>query len=149
MWSHYAASHSGLLLEFERECMGFDSDSFFGVKYDENRPQFNPWQDSEHHSSFVMMASTKSRKWKYESEYRAVGSLSQLTKLKSGNKTIHVLPIPAEAILSVTFGLRCRTELKSKVSAVLAQAHFSHVRLFQMHRHRRHYALLRKEVTRG
>lgn len=87
MWSHYADSHSGVCLEFERPNVS----DFVDVIYKKNRPKlklaelvsfvtaqtiigdnFNHQLDQQLVSSIMSPYLTKSEQWKYEQEVRCI-----------------------------------------------------------------------------
>ena len=70
LWSHYAASHSGIGLKFIAE----EDTTFFGraqkVQYQTNYPQVHLHDDPELHvRSFLL---TKAQNWSYEQEWRII-----------------------------------------------------------------------------
>jgi Protein of unknown function (DUF2971) len=73
LWSHYAASHSGICLKF----LGTDSTPFFGraqrVEYSPEYPKADLLRDTkEHHiKSFLL---TKAIAWNYEEEWRIINT---------------------------------------------------------------------------
>ncbi|QOL25660.1 DUF2971 domain-containing protein [Thalassotalea sp. LPB0316] len=77
MWSHYAAEHSGMCLEFSRE----DNNQLTNDKetqpvfYSDNHPRLNPkslLDKDKRLSSKRRILYTKSRHWEYEQEWRHI-----------------------------------------------------------------------------
>jgi hypothetical protein len=104
MWSHYAASHSGICLEFEANVK---TDSAFliaqEVKYTNEYPviDFSTCSKEEILDNGLL---TKSIDWEYEREYRVIFP-AEMTKLK----------IPEESLTGVIFGLKTSAEHKGLV----------------------------------
>jgi len=112
MWSHYANSHSGVLVEFDEENEFFnqldinsdnkDIDEFYGkampVNYRRSRPTFEFFD-----KSWPDMFLTKSIDWSYEEEHRMLMPLSEADRVI--NDHIHLFEIPEEAFKAVYFGV--------------------------------------------
>lgn len=107
LWSHYADSHQGVCLEFDTRI----SDSPFAmarpVDYRDNYCSlcFDENYDSEKITEMVCL--TKSKDWKYENEWRVIGSASGTIKF------------PAESLTGVIIGSKIsQRNLKSVESWV-------------------------------
>lgn len=108
MWSHYADSHKGFCIEFERT----DSnelgnwDHCLPVLYDEYLPTFAPAEllDKKVVSNIL---TTKSRLWSYEKEWRILA--------KKGNQT-H--PLPGN-ITGIVFGYRMPVDERREIAEIL------------------------------
>jgi hypothetical protein len=71
MWAHYASSHQGLCLEFERtpENPLGKWETCCPVIYDDNLPSYMPLE-LEDPKNVTKILTTKSAKWSYEAEWR-------------------------------------------------------------------------------
>lgn len=112
MWSHYADSHSGILVEFDEENEFFnqsginspneDIDKFYGkalpVIYRRSRPTFEFFD-----KSWLEMFFTKSIDWAYEEEHRMLMPLSEASRVI--NDKIYLFEIPAKAFKAIYFGV--------------------------------------------
>jgi hypothetical protein len=147
MWSHYGSSHGGLLIEFDRSDELFRNSSLFKVKYGEKRVGYDTTGKNAKRA-LLQLARRKSRDWSYEKEYRLFVDLEDTTKrFASDGKPVHLLPIKATAIRSVTFGLRTPAKLKTAVRRLLERAGLQNVRRYQVHKHRQEFKFIRELVA--
>jgi Protein of unknown function (DUF2971) len=115
MWAHYAAAHTGFVLELDTNHPYFEqrrtSADEFGwlrkVDYSKRRPILSA-SDGD---IGIALLTTKPAAWKYESEWR------MLMPLSAASEIIHATPydiclfdFPANAIKSVILGHRIRIE---------------------------------------
>lgn len=106
MWSHYAASCSGVCVEIDTRVFNHIE----AVRYSAVRPVINALPGAESAQSAVTKAIyTKSIHWEYEREWRAID-----------NQGCQVLP--ATAITKVVFGVNCRPETREIISGYLAKS---------------------------
>lgn len=114
MWAHYAASHTGLCLEFDvMECPDYFS---YPIKviYKQEYPKIDFSSKNERE----MMYSVKSDDWAYEDEIRVI-------KLKS--KTY---PFPPKTLKSVIFGCRASKDNIRKVRDIIKNdPDLNHIRI--------------------
>ena len=151
MWSHYAGSHSGLVLAFDETHPFFrsprygqedDTGSPRRVKYALERPRFDPLidmsliddlSDEEAMSFFDRMFFTKSQAWDYEEEWRMIKGLKQADSVienPSGN--IYLFAIPPACIVSVILGERMLADTRQQIIEFLkTDKRYPHVTLFQ------------------
>lgn len=99
MWSHYAADHKGLCIEFERTESNYlgDKTKTKKVNYTKSYPSLSAkalLNKKDISNSLMRVLYTKSECWAYEKEWRMF--------MAQGNK---VYPIPGK-IKSITFGVR-------------------------------------------
>lgn len=141
MWSHYTNAHRGFVI-------GFDSDnSFFHevtpqrnttpltpVKYIEERVSVPSFKakiiTSKEYMEFFL---TKSIHWKYEEELRMIVTPmdENIIEEKDGNELdIYVFDFPPECIKEIIFGYLSTTELKRRISEIVASC-YPHVELFE------------------
>lgn len=109
MWSHYANSHSGFVIEF-------DSDFISGievgkVEYSDSR-DFLTYEDIDE-DNFHMVFYKKSEEWRYEQEYRAVLPLSEASEVKGGK--FHLFNYNKKNIRSITFGCAMDEDKKQEI----------------------------------
>lgn len=121
MWSHYADSHKGF-------CVGFDKtivfERCFGMlkkvdySQDDALPEIPMFEQSL--DALSVLTTTKSRHWDYEDEYRIV-------KL---NKSREVITIPSEAVLEIILG--CNMPDADKITIHdIAKHRFPSARVFE------------------
>ncbi len=78
MWSHYSKSHTGFCLEFDTKCPPFSEAR--NVDYSDEFPKLNPTQILIDTDKFdpQKVSLTKHESWKYEKEWRAFHSTSDI-----------------------------------------------------------------------
>ncbi len=120
MWSHYADSHFGLVIEID------SNNEFFknlkAINYSYKRPAINihkvykkDYSDSERIQYTKDIFFTKSEAWIYESEYRDVRVLTQGENTDKNGKfgfPIILFKYPIEIIKGVIFGSKWDEERK-------------------------------------
>lgn len=113
MWGHYADSHKGALIELNANAPCFnrrrhDEDEFGCLRrvgYSETRPTLD--LDSSAEESFASLALTKPLEWAYEQELRLLWPLSLADdRVETDMGPIHLVKVPASAVLSITVGCR-------------------------------------------
>jgi hypothetical protein len=98
MWSHYAESHRGFVIEFKSDFIeGLD---IRPVDYSDVRDCLT-FEDIDE-KCFDHIFYKKSTKWKYEQEFRAVLPLEKAVKINDGK--FHLFEINKSSINSITFG---------------------------------------------
>ncbi|MEX8517652.1 MAG: DUF2971 domain-containing protein [Leptothrix sp. (in: b-proteobacteria)] len=134
MWAHYAASHSGYVIEFDARHQYFNDrhssknelNHLHRVLYRETRP-------SLHDEDFGMMelSFTKSGHWAYEREWRITRSFVEANKSFSCNsEMIHLFKFPPEIVRGIILGARISQKTESKLrKLILSDARYSGVRL--------------------
>ena len=118
MWSHYANSHKGF-------CIGFNKDELYSsvngmlakVNYSENMPRIPMF--SVGNETLPILLSTKSSHWEYEEEYRIV-------KVFAANK---VFKLNDAAFKEIIFGCRMNPESKQEIIKI-AKSKSSKIRLY-------------------
>lgn len=104
MWSHYADSHKGF-------CVGFDKSKLFEtikgsigpIIYQSEIPSIGLFEDSL--KAHTRLSMTKSKEWEYEEEYR-------ITKIYAARKVYH---FPSDAILEVILGYNMSDSEKDEI----------------------------------
>lgn len=148
MWSHYAESHRGLMIEFdsahaaldrrrtEKDEFGFLRD----VHYSERRPTLNVEALNEDRG-FQVFALTKSNHWAYEEEQRFIWPLEQCEKTPNGQ--VCLIDIPSSAVVSVTLGCKATTETETGLIQSLAkQDGCSHIQVRRARMHATEFELV-------
>ena len=152
LWSHYGGSHTGIAIEFDTSLI-LDKNIFIreDMKYSKLPPYqdlfldladrlgefVKPWESDNQYEndlgdsfytkqlSELMHANlfVKSEKWKYEEEYRLVSS-------RTGGHEF-----PAEALKSITFGIKANLDFIKRVEKIINTADYKHVNVnFVQHR---------------
>ncbi|MGN7986242.1 DUF2971 domain-containing protein [Pedobacter sp. 22226] len=122
MWAHYANSHRGF-------CVGFDRDILFDVvkgtlgpvNYQEDFPfvpMFPPADEPD--TTMIRLLNTKSPHWLYENEFR-------LTRHGASNK---VFRLPAEGITEIVLGASMNPDDRKAIIATIDEQ-LPHVRIFE------------------
>lgn len=149
MWSHYADSHSGALLEFDeghetfrRRRSSVDEFGFLRtVRYSDTRPTLGA--DDTEEDSFANLALTKALEWAYEQEVRWLWPLEQADKIvKAAWGEVHLITVPASALRSVTLGCKATDKLVEQVASDLRRnPEAVHVQIKRAHIDAEHFAL--------
>lgn len=108
MWSHYAASHTGI-------CIGFDMNKVFDavkgtlgkVTYQTTLPVKHLNDAAEQFIHNLLF--TKSNDWEYEDEYRLIKTTASKASIR----------IPLDAILEITFGCKIEQVKKNEIIEVI------------------------------
>lgn len=106
MWSHYADSHQGFVIEFRADLI--ENIKLKKVQYSEER-KYLTFEDINE-NKFDDVFYKKSMEWEYEQEYRAVLPLDRAVEVH--NEKYHLFKINKGSINSITFG--CAMSKKNK-----------------------------------
>jgi len=109
MWSHYADSHKGFVIEFKANFI--ENIDIKKVEYSNERDIIT-FEDIES-NTLNKLFFKKSLEWSYEQEYRAIFELSQADKIIND---IHLFQIDKSKINSITFG--CNMSDKNKKTII-------------------------------
>ncbi len=135
MWSHYAASHRGLVLQFE-PTRHLDIFTYpVPVHYERTYPILNWVREHEEAVRVVMMR--KHSVWEYEKEFRLVHP--------GGARSY--LPFAPAGLTGITLGCKAPAETEGALQALLderRQAGHPPVRLLKAHQHQTDYKLVFK-----
>lgn len=117
MWAHYAASHSGFCVGFDRTHAFFNSESaderLRDVVYSAQRVRVPLTQGTP--IDFEVMF-TKSRDWEYEHEERQLLLLSQASvTVPRSPYPIHLFSVPLDAVREIILGARAATPVVDAV----------------------------------
>ena len=149
MWSHYAESHSGALLEFDdgnatfrRKRSSVDEFGFLRtVRYSDTRPTLGA--DDTEEDSFANLALTKALEWAYEQEVRWLWPLEEADKIvKAASGEVHLITVPASALRSITLGCKATDKFVEQVASSLrGNREAIHVKIKRAHIDAEHFAL--------
>ncbi|HFI2739006.1 TPA: DUF2971 domain-containing protein [Citrobacter freundii] len=129
MWSHYAKSHSGFVIEFDAQFL--PSSEIVKVEYSNNR-DYLTFEDIND-SNFEKIFYRKSKEWEYEQEYRVVLPLSEASTVI--DERYHLFDFNKKSIRSITFGCMMDEEKKQEIMDLIARddefelVHFNHALL--------------------
>jgi hypothetical protein len=141
MWAHYADKHKGVVI-------GIDFDRIFpksGIKmneviYSEKRPKMDVLDNSEKEKNFGKTVITKSDKWDYEKEFRAMFNDAYLMDLEQqglaclkdfNDKKTWFLRLNPKSIKEIIFGLYTEESLKLAIRKLTEQSELQHIKLYQ------------------
>ena len=134
MWAHYAANHTGFVLEFNREHTWFcahrpegdDCGTLKKVSY-ADEPSSPYLAELKAHEVFY----TKGKKWEYEREWRIIRRLAESSM--SPSEGVFLFDVPATAITGVIVGLRTSSECLQELQKVRQGNHqLTHLRMGRM-----------------
>lgn len=109
MWSHYADSHKGFIIEFD--CEFIPNIEIKKVEYS-NQRDFLTFEDVDD-DEFYKVFHKKSEEWFYEQEYRAVLPLSEAAEVLEDK--YHLYEFNKKSVKSITFGCSMSEENKSTI----------------------------------
>jgi hypothetical protein len=134
LWSYYAASHTGIIICFDKENAFFHDT--VKVKYVKNRRSIN-LNDiilKTPESNIQEVFYTKSIDWEFEKEYRKFGLFRNCKRKLNINDSmdnpIYLFDIPKEAICGVIMGSKTRREHKKQINDIIVERRYS-IRLKQ------------------
>ena len=146
MWGHYASSHQGLVVGFDRAWKWFMAGpkGLREVQYERERvvldTSLHPGGEEEYRNAEKVVFN-KNVDWEYEQELRQVFRLESLPKERGESGEFYYLPMPASVVKCVILGLRTPSALVEEVGAILDSDAFSHVSLWKAELHRSQFAL--------
>ncbi len=153
MWSHYAESHAGLVLEF-RNIDGLDSPYKVAkpIHYSERAPQFAEaaelsallaGESGIDDAIFDRMVYTKAAEWRYEEEWRV-----QSGQGREPGKPYEDVPFAMEELHAVYFGCKTSQTTKNHLQPLIRHA-FPHTEIWCARRETHTYDLAFDRVTFG
>lgn len=131
MWSHYAQSHEGFVIEFDGDHDYF-SYGTFPIDYEDERP----FLDVTRFGQDASVLYTKSKDWKYEAEYRKTMVFVEKISYEDGTSfvpfpeqepanddpiltEVKLFDYPKEIIKSIIIGWKSTDELYNEIIAAL------------------------------
>jgi len=135
MWGHYCDQKLGLVIGFDKSSAIFQKEKGLRrVDYVKERIVFDSWWEfgsPEMEIYEVRIIVSKGGDWKYEDEFRQIFTFSSSSLVGKPPEDVdkdktpgYFLPFPPEAIVSVTLGPRCSSELENGVVEMLKKPHF-------------------------
>ncbi|MGE5304659.1 MAG: DUF2971 domain-containing protein [Alphaproteobacteria bacterium] len=145
MWSHYAASHKGIVVGFDANHPFFTrSNDFQPVEYSKRRISLSsndgylrlagkPLQSgSDFRDLADQLFLRKHPDWKYEEEWRMIKRLDRATRVCPTDPSVFLFEIPKEAIKLVILGAQISIRNRERVISLIASlAKRGHIRLLQ------------------
>lgn len=144
MWSHYAANHTGIVIEFDTDEEPFSQldDLMLPVTYSAKKPDYihyNKYPDFQ--KAMFTVAATKAAAWSYEEEVRIIVAAGRPLR------DSRYMPITTASISAVLCGCRMAGAVKVQVRAALKRPQFTHVRLMEAVLDRSEYSLAFNEES--
>jgi len=136
MWSHYADSHQGFVIEFDSEAYFFNQkksnfDEFRHlkeIKYSDQRPSItlNKVRDF---TPFL----TKGSQWSYEKEWRMMLPLADASQvIEQEVANIYLFKFPYEALRSIVFGYRMDAPKRAYIRGIVkSSSQFDHIKFYE------------------
>ena len=140
MWSHYASSHKGFVIEFDHEHKFFFN-KVHPIIYSDERPEMDLTQVKQSGDLFL----TKSKDWAYEEELRMFEPLIPPVKLENGNEfyaytdsdskkeldlSVKLFDLPKESVKSIVFGWKIEDTCRKNIIKIIREKEMTWVRLF-------------------
>lgn len=139
MWSHYAASHKGFVIELDSE------NNFFKFPKDPNRSAVEKVEYVERRKLQALVPEDdngnpfrpfflKSKYWSYENEWRLIRPLVDANKVYQDeqNGDIHLFRLPPDAVTGVILGLNVKSSYKEAlIHLIQKDERYKHVKLLQ------------------
>lgn len=134
LWSHYAKSHTGICIGFDKYRLFEDARCQFAhMVYQEEFPLLGLFDNVFEH--FKKLIGTKSPIWEYEEEYR-------LTKAEAARTIVHLRP---ETIVEVVVG--CQMDFKEREKVVnFIRVNLPHVRGYEMRKSKTAFKISREQI---
>jgi DUF2971 family protein len=145
MWSHYASSHQGFVIEFDPNHVFFRN-KVHPVIYSDNRAELDLSEKRQSGELFIK----KSKDWGYEEEVRMLKNLIEPIKTENDiqsllymegvsdvemNTDVKLFDFPKESIKSIIFGWKSKAELKENIIKLLQSADLEKVELYHAFPH--------------
>lgn len=120
MWSHYADSHRGMVLEFDEKSPFFNrrrstKDEFYHLRKVE---YLNPAERAVNLMTDLEGARVfcaKHSQWSYESEQRVLSPLKDMSFIEVGDDRIYLEEFPKSALIGIILGCRSSDNLRCRL----------------------------------
>jgi len=109
MWSHYANSHKGFVIEFKKDFI--EDIDIQKLEYSDERDIIT-YEDIDN-NNFYNLFFKKSIEWSYEQEYRVILKLDNANKIIDNN--IHLFKFDKAKVNSITFGCNMSKDNKKEI----------------------------------
>lgn len=146
MWSHYAGSHSGAVIEF-RAAQEVDSPLLVAqpVRYSQEMPRLSydlMMMDSKKSRMKILdiITLSKSEVWAYEKEWRVWSAL------RDKSKTYEIISFAPEEIGGVYLGCKMSDTDKVEIAEIVGRK-YPKAKLFAAEKHPARFALIFNELT--
>lgn len=138
MWSHYAANHSGVCLQFNSARHGLIHNNVLPVQYFAGYPKINlsDYKKEEIRSFYYQAICAKADQWDYEFEWRAILS-------EGGRKSY---PYEKADLTGIIFGVNTSGDDLKKITDVVQNAGLSHVQYYKAEMSAKEYKLIVKKM---
>jgi len=146
MWGHYCDKHRGIVIGFDYSWDIFKrGQGLCPVRYVRDRIVWDSsWRPggAQERAFTERLIFCKNDEWKYEDELRQLFTLAGLPQRNLANGSQgYFLPVPSDKIISISFGLRCPTELKANLQSSLSVGRLKHAKMYQAVLHESEFAL--------
>ena len=145
MWSHYADSHTGFVIGFDPSHDFFDGtksnkeyvrsavNEYIGVLKKVRYSKTRKIKADSLVKSLDEFFFLKSNDWWTEREHRYVLPIAEADEIRNEpNSTMAFYQIPSDAIVSVTFGLKCSVQQIETVRDILkSRNEYQHIKLYR------------------
>ncbi|MCF7894478.1 MAG: DUF2971 domain-containing protein [Candidatus Omnitrophica bacterium] len=146
MWGHYANSHKGFVIGFDKTHSFFDQRKKEGeiqgvarkVNYLRERPKITLYDSSLNNDENMKVWIEKfiwfkNIDWKYEKEWRMIYTFKDKEDIVTKVDTnIFLFPLPVDCIKSIIFGCKMSEENKRRLRTVLkSHSKYHHIQIFQ------------------
>jgi len=152
MWSHYASSNTGYVIEFDESHDFFRQKDMEGsitkpipVIYSEKRFK----RSSNEHDYYQKMFCSKPLEWAYEEEerlFRTFLSMDSAIGTDEHGKNINLLNIPKDCILGVYIGYKASKKTEEKIIAAVNR-HDIDCKIYKSGIHSTEYKMIFREIT--
>ncbi len=149
MWGHYCDKYQGLVIGFDGTNSVFRPAVGKGLRpvtYVRERVTYDAtWDESDPGIKVFdeQITFSKNEDWRYEEEMRQIFDLSSLKRRQFDDGTLgFFLPVPPEALVSVTLGARCPGDVEKKVRSCLTQPSLARVTVDRAVLHDSKFALV-------
>lgn len=119
MWAHYADSHKGIVLEFQKDINGLISRNIVPVIYHSKHPVINvgDYKQEEMLAIAYQLICAKGKDWKYEKELRAISTTANT--LQKFNK---------DELVGVIFGLSTLDSDKREIYEIVNSSGYQNIK---------------------
>jgi hypothetical protein len=142
MWSHYAQSHQGVVIEFlpSHELSNLKKVKYLLEMPEKSEHPFTYKDDKDFWKIYDdNLVLTKSDCWVYEQEWRAI-------KYLENNPNDYIdLPFDRNEVSAIYLGCRIEPERKKEI-IIIAKEKYSHAKIFQARTHESEYSLVFDEI---
>lgn len=128
MWSHYTASHKGVVYEFDANHPLLSlSNGMVKVEYRNERAtvDYTRQFDSDLANELSKLTKTKSIHWEYEGEFRQIHHLSKTQLVIEGTNHYHYIHFPKEMLTKIILGCRTDRQFEAEIRSYIKKHQLS------------------------